>query len=364
MRIVIFGGGRQGWVIAKNLVERTEKPEVIIADLHTAGLPPLPNMRTVTADVLNAEQVADLVKDADAAVLAVPSKIAHAALRNLLLTGIPVADVCFTPDPPMDLDVIARESGSCCVVDVGVAPGLSHILVGAAYERFGGLDSVRIYVGGIPQEPGDTFKHAVYFNPQDLLAEYVRPARSRSKGKNLEPAPMDVPVQPYQDNELGKLEAFLSDGLRSLLDSYPDIPEMEERTLRWPGHIDAMRVLCDLGLLDDPSSLESVGRTLGKRYPADQFKDVLLMFVEARKGGKIASWRMIDRFNDEGLSAMSRTTGFTTAATAMLLARKQFTTPGVHPPERLGHNLALTETILADLKEHGVVVQELVATGR
>lgn len=359
MRIVIFGGGRQGWVIAKNLSERKEQVQVVLADLHPSTQPPLPNVESVIADVLDPAQVAKLVKDVDCAVLAVPSQISHAALKNLLATGVAIADVCFTPDPPLDLDLVAQKSGSCCVVDCGVAPGLSHLLIGAAYEQLGGLDSARIFVGGIPQTPLDAFRHAVYFNPHDLLSEYIRPARSRQSGKNIGPHPLDVPVQEYNDKELGGLEAFLSDGLRSLLTSYPDIPEMEERTLRWPGHMDAMRVLRELGLLDDAHSLDSVARILGQRYPADKFVDVLLMYVEGRKGNKIASWRLIDRFRD-GNSAMSRTTGFTTAATAMVLARKDFATPGVHPPERLGHEAKLVQIILEDLKERDVQVQELV----
>ncbi len=360
MKIVIFGGGRQGWVIAKNLVERSEQPSVSIVDLQTSNLPPLKNVETTTGDVLDPEQVARLVEGADAAVLAVPSRIAHEALSNLLKTGIPIADVCFTPDPPLDLDELAKKSGSTCVVDCGVAPGLSHMLIGAATEKFGGLDYARIYVGGVPQEPVDAFRHAVYFNPHDLLAEYVRPARSRKDGIDVDPHPLDAVVEEFKDQELGSMEAFLSDGLRSLLTSYKDVPSMEERTLRWPGHIDAMKVLRDLGLLDDSSTFDSVARTLGKKYPADKFKDLLLMFVEGRKGSQSISWRLLDRATD-GNSAMSRTTGFTTAATAMVLARKQFVEAGVHAPERLGHDPKLTQIILDDLKERGVVVQELVA---
>lgn len=359
MKIVIFGGGRQGWVIAKNLTERSEKPLVTIVDVHTSNLPPLPNVTTTTGDVLDFAQVENLVKDADAAVLAVPSSIAHEALSNLLKTGVPVADVCFTPDPPIDLDALAKKSGSTCVVDCGVAPGLSHMLIGAATEKFGGLDYARIYVGGVPQEPIDAFRHAVYFNPHDLLSEYVRPARSRKDGVDVEPHPLDAVVEEFKDDELGLMEAFLSDGLRSLLTSYKDVPDMEERTLRWPGHIDAMKVLRDLGLLDDTNTFDSVARTLGKKYPADKFKDLLLMFVEGRKGNQSISWRLLDRATD-GLSAMSRTTGYTTAATAMVLARKDFVQAGVHAPERLGHDAKLTQIILDDLRERGVVVQELV----
>lgn len=357
MRIVVVGGGMQGRVITQNLLARPERPQVVVADLREPAH--LPQGATFSkTDVLDAAQVATLVKGADAAVLAVPSGIAHQALANLLKAGIPVADVSFTPDPPLDLDAEARKSGACCVVDCGVAPGLSHILAGAAYTELGGLDSIRILVGGMPQNPPEVFEHAVYFNPHDLLAEYVRPARARKGGNNISPAPMEAEVETFKDKDLGTLDAFISDGLRSLLTSYPNVPEMAELTLRVSGHLETMRSLYKLGLLEQPA-IQAVGNTIGSRYGADAYPDVLLMVVEATKGNQKRAWRLIDRRTEEQ-SAMSRTTGYSTAAVAMVLARKQFTEPGVHAPERLGQDLALTKTIIADLAERGVMVTDLV----
>lgn len=357
MRIVVFGGGMQGCVIAKNLTERPEDPEVIVVDVAQRDQMPK-GVKSIVADVTDAEQVKKVLADTDVAVLAVPSKIAHKSLRNILQTGVAVADVCFTPDPPIDLNDLAKSTGSCCVIDCGVAPGLSHLLIGNAYMQLNGLDSVRILVGGMPQKPPEVFKHAVYFNPHDLLSEYVRPARSRHDGKDIEPHPLDATVEKFSDTELGQLEAFLSDGLRTLLTSYREVPFMEERTLRWPGHLDTMRQLREMGLLDDETCFHAMAHTLGNRYPAAEHQDVLLMVVEGRRGNQKLAWRLIDKFHD-GMSAMSRTTAFTTAATAMLLARKQYTEPGVHAPEELGHSQEVTKAMLADLAEHGVMVNSL-----
>jgi saccharopine dehydrogenase-like NADP-dependent oxidoreductase len=358
MKIVVVGAGIQGRVIAQNLVERPEKPDVVLADLRQP--PVLPEGTTFQqADVLDQRQADQLVKDADAVVLAVPSSVAHEALANLLSAGVPIADVSFTPDPPLSLDDLARRSGACCVVDVGVAPGLSHILVGNAYSELGGLDSARILVGGLPQDPPPVFRQAVYFNPHDLLSEYIRPARARKGGKDISPAPLDAAIETHKDAELGALEAFLSDGLRSLLTTYKDVPDMAEMTLRWPGHLDTMKMLAALGLLDSPDAVRVLGDTINERFPSEQYPDVMLMLVEASKGKKRRAWRLIDRRVGQQ-SAMSRTTGFTTAAVAMVLARKQFTVPGVHAPEQLGETKDLTAIILKDLADHGVSVTELV----
>lgn len=357
MRIVVFGGGMQGCVIAKNLADRPEKPEVIVADLvKPVALPA--GVQSVIADVTDPAQAKKVAEGADVAVLAVPSRIAHQSLLNLIQAGVAVADVCFTPDPPLDLADLAKKNGSCCVIDCGVAPGLSHLLVGSAYSKLGGLDSVKIYVGGVPQSPPAAFRHAVYFNPHDLMSEYIRPARARHEGKNIEPHPMSAPFEKFSDAELGELQSFLSDGLRTLLTSYPEVPFMEERTLRWPGHLDTMKTLHTMGFLDDPVACPAITNTLGANYPAERFQDVLLMKVEAQKGKEKLEWRLIDRFHD-GMTAMSRTTAFTTAATAMVLARKQFTEPGIHPPEHLGHKDDVTQAMLKDLREHGVIVKDL-----
>lgn len=359
MRIVVVGGGMQGSVIAKNLACRPENPQVVIADIQEPSVLPS-NVSFQKTDILDASQAESLAKGTDAAVLAVPSSISHAALANLIKAGIPVADVSFTPNPPLDLNQEARSRGVCCVVDCGVAPGLSHLLVGRAYSELNGLDSVRILVGGMPESPPPVFKHAVYFNPHDLISEYVRPARARKGGNNIAPAPLDVDAEKVKDSDLGELDAFLSDGLRSLLTSFPDVKDMAELTLRWPGHIETMKSLQAMGLLDDFSATQAIGNTLAKRYPDTEYSDVLLMLVEANKGSQRRFWRLIDRYTN-GQSAMSRTTGYTTAAIAMVLARKKFTEPGVHPPEFLGKDANLTAEIVADLAERQVVVRELQA---
>jgi lysine 6-dehydrogenase len=253
----------------------------------------------------------------------------------------------------LSLHAAAQSSGSCCVVDCGVAPGLSHILVGSAFKELGGLDSVRIMVGGMPQDPPPVFRHAIYFNPHDLISEYVRPARARKDGKEIAPTPLDVPVERFKDSELGNLDAFLSDGLRSLLKTYPEVADMSELTLRWPGHIDAMKTLGKIGLFQDATAAGAIAETLASRYPAASNPDVLLMIVEVKRKNESRSWRMIDRCTN-GVTAMSRTTGFTTAAVAMLLARKEFSEPGVHPPEYLGGDARLTREIIQDLKAHGI----------
>lgn len=356
MKLLVLGAGMQGRVIAANLAARKETAEVGLGDLRApAGLPA--NVRGVAVNALDASEVARAARGFDAAVLALPGEIAMKALENLIAARVPTVDLSFTPQLPYHLDGAAKAAGVPVVCDFGVAPGLSHVLAADVRRSLGGLDKLRIYVGGMPLAPPPVFHHAVYFNARDLLSEYVRPARVREHGKDAAPAPLDAPVETLHDAEVGPLEAFVSDGLRSLLSSYPDVPDMREMTLRVPGHLDAMRTLRALGCLDGNATTDAVADAIGRKYPADAHPDRLLMEVWGELAGRRKTWRL-HATREKGESAMSRTTGYSAAAATVLLATGAFTVPGVHPPEKLGEDAGATRAILADLAERGLRVSE------
>lgn len=364
MRILVLGGGMQGRIIASNLAARKNVDEVVVADPRDLeGLPE--GARALKLDALDPDAIMRAAEGMDALVVALPSAIGKAGLKNALRAGKPVVDISFTAETLDDLQDDARRSGATAIVDCGVAPGLSHILAGHAYRELGGLDHLRIRVGGIPQDPPAPFHHAVYFNPHDLISEYYRPARMRRGGKDSAPHPLDAPVERYHDEEMGDHEAFISDGLRSLLTSYPDVPDMVELTLRRPGHLGFMRDLRKAGFFDTHAldlgsepPVHATARVLGHRYPERDHPDYLLMTVEGRRGAKRLAWRLLDK-HDGTTSAMSRTTAYTAAAVAALLAEGRFVNPGLHAPERLADEPELVERVLADLDAHGVPVRPL-----
>jgi saccharopine dehydrogenase-like NADP-dependent oxidoreductase len=358
VRFVVFGGGIQGEVIARNLAGRRETDRVTVADVRPAAGGRLPSKCVRSrANVLKKAEVARASRGADAAVLAVPSAIARNALENLIEAGIPTADISFTPEPPLDLSARARRAGVPVVLDCGLAPGLSHILAAAAHRELGGLDSLRIYVGGIPQRPPEFFGHAVYFNPRDLLDEYIRPARMRVGGRRLAPHPLDGEVEALKDSRVGLLDAFPSDGLRTLLGSFPRVPDMIELTLRHPIHLAMMESLRSLGLLDGDDATDALAAALGRRYPWSRFPDQVLMEVWARGGRNERRYRL-HALAHRRASALARITGYTGAAVAVLLARRGFTEPGVFPPEKLGLQKEWTSSVLEDLGVHGIRIDD------
>jgi lysine 6-dehydrogenase len=308
-----------------------------------------------------------LVGAYDLVVGALPSVIGFEALRTVVDAGRDVVDISFMPENALEIDGLARERGTTAVVDCGVAPGLSNMMAGAAAARLDPCERVEILVGGLPVERRWPFDYKAGFAPWDVLEEYTRPARLVEQGRIVvkeplsEPELVDVPG-------VGTLEAFNTDGLRSLVHTL-QAPFMKEKTLRWPGHAELMRVLKDTGFF----SLEPIdvgGQSVRPRdltaallFPRWTFEEgepdltVLRVRVEGREEGRrtVLGWDFVDRFHEAtGLRSMSRSTGYVATSVARLVLRGGFRRPGVHPPETLGAIPGLLEGVLDDLAARGV----------
>jgi lysine 6-dehydrogenase len=357
---LVIGGGMQGHTAARDLAGRSDTDRVTVADAVPArGGPSAEKVEHLHLDaVANPAAVTKAARAASACVVALPGSIAQRALPAVVAGGSPVVDMSFTPEvKDRALHRAAMDAVCTLVRDVGVAPGLSHLLAADAAARLAGLDSLTIYVGGVPQRPPvDPFRHAVYFNPLDLISEYTRPARMRTGGKDRAPDPLRPRErEKLEDPVLGDLEAFPSDGLRTLLESYPKCPDMREMTLRWPGHLDHMAVLAAEGRLAEGRA-KATAADLSTRFAGERFPDYLLMEVHAESGGRRLASRVLAT-SSGGLTAMSRTTAFTATAAAHALAAGTFKQPGLHPPEVMGTNARFKELVLKDLAERGVVVE-------
>ncbi len=290
----------------------------------------------------------------------------------LLDAGRPIVDISFMPEDPRDLHDRARGAGVVAIVDCGVAPGISNMLVGRAHARFESLDRVRILVGGIPRVRVKPYEYKAGFSPADVLEEYTRPARVVEAGRVISKEPLSE-VETFLRDEVGTVEAFLSDGLRTLMDTCP-APFMEEKTIRYPGHADLMRILRDTGFFD-VEPIEVVGVSVRPRDLAAKLlfplwtyepgeEDLTLMRIEIE--GRKADGRLVRLVHDlsdaydpvAGATSMARTTGFPCAAAVRCLAAGTFAEPGVHPPEIPAQAPGFWESVAADLEARGVKVTE------
>lgn len=349
--------------------------EVSVADVREDALARAharnPRVRGVRADLADVATVRRLAADADLVCGALSSALGFGALRAVIEAGKPYADISFMPEDAWSLDAFAKERGVACIVDAGVAPGLSNLLAGRAVARLAPCERLRILVGGLPRVRSKPFEYKAGFAPSDVIEEYTRPSRVVEHGRVVVHEALSE-VEPVEIAGLGTLEAFHTDGLRSLAVTL-DVPNMVEKTLRYPGHAEQMRAFREAGLFSKEEIVVGGTRvvplavTSAMLFPqwtyAEGEEDLTAMRIEAtgvRAGRRVRLvYELFDVYSrTERATSMSRTTALPCALFARLLASGAWQKPGVVAPEVLGADEALTNQLLAGLAQRGVVVRD------
>jgi lysine 6-dehydrogenase len=370
LRIVVLGGGLVGRVMALDLAREkdfhvtvADHDERVVARLGAEGLD------AARLDLADEAAVRAFIAPADVVVGAAPGHMGLRLLRLVIEAGKPYADIAFMPEDFLQLDGLARERGVTAVVDCGVAPGISNLLCGRAEHEFDEVERMLILVGGLPKRRVWPYQYRVVFSAVDVIEEYLRPARWVEHGK-LVVKPALTDVEPVDLPHVGTLEAFNTDGLRSLAQTL-HAPNMKEKTLRWPGHVEKMRTLRETGFLSQEPI--DVGGTRVRPYDVttkllfDAWRltegeaDLTVMRVEASGtvGGarRTWTWDLYDEADPvSGFHSMARTTGFPCAIVARMLARGTLSRPGVQPPERLADDDRFFDTVMAELNARGVTI--------
>jgi len=368
VNIIVLGAGRIGSAIIRDL-STEESFSVTAVDLDPQALARLenPSIATELADLSSADSVAAVIKKADLVVGCVPGFLGYQTVEVVLGEKKPVVDISFFTEDPFGLDALAKEEGVPCLIDCGVAPGLSNMILGRIEEAMDETHSFRALIGGLPVERSWPWEYKAPFSPRDVIQEYVRPARLRRHGHDLTlPALSEVELVHFPG--LGTLEAFNTDGLRSLLGSSAT-PNMVEKTIRYPGHAERMRMLRDAGFFDDREVLVPSGRVSPRDvtetllFGAWQFEPgepdltVGQFVVEGIQEGRRVrhTYNLLDYYNPETeTSSMARTTGYACAAMVRLVASGMWSEPGVTPPEVVGRRSDCFEFVVRHLDERGV----------
>ncbi len=371
-RAIVLGCGLVGATMARELAGDPAF-DVTAADLSHENLRKLRDcsaIHTLQADLSDPTRVREIISDHDVVLGALPSHIGFRTLDAVLRSGKCYCDISFMPEDAMELDPLARQHGATAVVDCGVSPGLSNMMVGHAVARLDRADCAEIYVGGLPKVRLWPYQYKAPFAPSDVIEEYTRPARIVENGRIVvKPALSDPELMDFP--RVGTLEAFNTDGLRTLLKTLR-VTDMREKTLRYPGHIDLMRVLRDTGFFDQsPIDVKGVmvrprdvtAKLLFRRWrydPAEEEFTVLRVVVTGMKSGKTLrfTYELYDEYDRVGAtSSMARTTGFPCVIVARMLAEKRFSEPGVFAPEMLAREEGLFEFVIGELARRGVNVR-------
>jgi saccharopine dehydrogenase-like NADP-dependent oxidoreductase len=366
LHVLLLGAGRVGSAIARDLAGEFD---VTVADRSPAMLARLEgsaSIRTVQASVTDASALKPLLERADLVVGAVPGPLGFETVRHVLSAGKNIVDISFFEQDAFALDDLARANGCIAIVDCGVAPGCSNLILGRHAAQMERVERFWCAVGGLPVVRTWPYEYQAPFSPIDVIAEYNRPARFRRGGQEITlPALSEIELVDLPG--VGTVEAFNTDGLRSLLQTVP-VPDMVEKTLRYPGHAERMRMLRETGFFDetplsvagmDVRPLDVTARLLFDAWayqPGEADLTVMRVIVEGiEDGAKVRhTYDLLDHYDAAtDTSSMARTTGYTCTAAVRLVAQGRFADTGITPPERLGVSAA--DFIFADLAKRGVV---------
>jgi lysine 6-dehydrogenase len=372
-RVIVLGAGLVGAPMVFDLAADQDF-EVAVADVNPDALSKFNDFKHIQihqADLSDGKKVKNLVSDFDIVLSAVPGYMGFQTLRTIIEAGKNVIDIAFFPENLFDLDDLAKQNNVTAICDIGVAPGMSNILIGYVDHLLEKTNNAAIYVGGLPRERTWPFEYKAVFSPIDVIEEYTRPARFIRDGKMIvKPALTDPELLHF--SKVGTLEAFNSDGLRSLADTI-NCPNMIEKTLRYKGHIEKMAMLRDTGFFNkEPvevngimvSPLDLTTKLLFPKWKLLEGEEditVMRVIIEGEKDNKKLryTYELYDSYDPaSGVHSMARTTGYTATMAVRMLAKGLYLHKGVSAPEFIGKNHRCVEFMLKGLADRGIIYQE------
>ena len=373
MKILVLGSGLVGGPMAIDLAAEPSFA-ITVADINDEALGKISkrnNIETLRCDVKDQHALRDLIAGYDMVLSAVPGFLGFETLRNIIEAGKNVVDIAFFPEDPYLLDDLARSKGVTAIVDCGVCPGMSSILVGHAHKMLDETDDVLICVGGLPLVREWPYEYKAVFSPLDVIEEYTRPARYIENGQHVvRPALTDPEYMTFPG--IGTLEAFNTDGLRTLLRNIR-ATNMKEKTLRYPGHIENMAILRETGFFSkEPVEVNGIWMrpldfTAALLFPKWKMGEhegditVMRVTVKGKKDGRHSGFQydLIDRYNPATQTlSMARTTGYTATSVVRMMNAGLYSRRGIIAPEILGEQPECVHFLLDELAGRSVIYRE------
>ncbi len=377
MRILVLGYGNIGSVLAADLARSMPSTEVVIAGRHqdkaeeAATVLNRENVTGFQVDAHNYRVLVDTMKKFDLVIGTLPGGIGYQSVKAAIDAKVNMVDISYMPENPLVLNKDATKADVTIIPDCGVAPGLSNLLVGHAISKLDQVENIYIMVGGLPEEPVSPLGYTITWSTEDLIDEYTRKAKIIENGRVVEVEAL-TGLKQIRFPGVGKLEAFYTDGLRTLLHTVKGVKNMWEKTLRYPGHAEKIKLLKTLGFFDEhPTKVGNARlpprkvtiKLLEKKLQRPEIKDILAIKVEVsgtvEESKRCHVYHLLDRYDQKnGVTAMARTTAYPASILAQLLAQGNIEEKGVIPLEKLGVKEKLFNKILGELEKRQIKIVE------
>lgn len=365
-KVIVLGAGLVGKAMAIDLAKSFD---VTAVDINEEALKALEAHSVITAkvDFSDLKLLASTIQPFDLVIGAVPGFMGLQTAKTVIEAGKNMVDISFFPEDPFLIDDLAKKNNVTIVTDCGVAPGMGNIILSYHNARMK-IHTYECLVGGLPVVREWPYEYKAVFSPIDVIEEYIRPARYVQNGAVVIKEALSDP-ELIHFNGVGTLESWNSDGLRSLIKTMPNIPNMIEKTLRYPGCIEYLRVLRETGFFSyDEVDVKGVkirpidvtAKLLFPKWklkPGEEEFTVMRIRMEGEENGKAKSYEynLLDRTEKStNTLSMARTTGYTCTAVAHLVADGKFSRKGICPPEYLGEDENNFNFIKKYLQDRGV----------
>ena len=357
-KIIVLGAGLVGGVMAEDL---SKNHEVTSVDISQKNLDKLKsnNIKKICLDISKSEFLKNVIKDFDLVIGAVPGFMGYKMMQDVIEAKKNIVDISFYPEDPFGLDELAKKNNVVAVMDCGVAPGMGNVIFGH-HDRSMKISDYECLVGGLPVKREWPYEYQAVFSPIDVIEEYIRPARYiQNKKLIIKEALSETELIEFE--EIGTLESWNSDGLRSLIKTMPHVPNMIEKTLRYPGCVEYLKVLRASGFFSyeeievNGTKIKPIDVTSKLLFPKWEMKDgdkdftIMRIIIKGEENGNQVKYQynLLDRYEDNTIS-MARTTGFTCTAVANLVLDKKYKKTGISPPEYLGEHFEFIRNYLSE----------------
>ena len=368
-KVIVLGAGMVGSAMA---IDMAKKHQVTLTDLSLDVLNKVKqkciDLKIQQLDATDKQALQSAIKQHDLVINAVPGFLGFKTLKAIIEADMNVIDITFFSENSLELDALAKKHGVTAIVDCGVAPGMDNVILGY-YNEIMKLTDFECLVGGLPKIKKWPFCYKAPFSPIDVIEEYTRPARYVENGNEIVREPL-TDCEYVEFDKVGTLEAFNSDGLRSIIHTMSHIPNMKEKTLRYPGHVEYVKVLKESGFFDTKeievngtsvSPLDFTSQLLFNEWKLGETEEEITVFRVTLKGENANGhteevvYSMYDEYSSETeTSSMARTTGYTATAAANLFLDGVFSEKGVFPPELVGKHKACFDYFLSYLEERNI----------
>jgi saccharopine dehydrogenase-like NADP-dependent oxidoreductase len=377
VKIIVLGCGNIGSVAAKDLAENLPSAEIVVSDVNKSRAKEATskigqdNVSWIQTDASNHHELVNTIKKFDLAVGSLPGRMGYKACKASIAAKVDMVDVSYMPEDVMTLKKAALKAKVCIVPDCGMSPGLGSILAGHAVSKLDQIESLHMLNGGLPEKPVPPLGYVITWSVEDLIDMYSRKVSIVKGGKVIQVEAMSG-LEEITFPSVGKLEAFYTDGLRTLLHTVEGAKDMWEKSLRYPRHVEKIKLLKTLGFFDEnPVKVKSLkvaprevtAKLLESKLRRSDVPDIVAMRIVVsgtKKGERVTyTYHVLDRYDkNHKVTAMARTTAYTTSIAAQLLAKKAIKEKGVLPPEKIGMDEKLYKKFMDEIKKRKIIVKE------